>query len=401
MKEWNDEEAVLTVDAGTGWLSRYEFGELKAGSVIRSTTEAGTGCVISLNGDFFAHGSISVLGNRLCARIESHEESETEAVSPCRGDRATEMLRFAIRSGRACVPMSALEGTGVGSIINLDRLESADSDAELVIAGKAVARGKVTVIGENMGLRITEMLIKAPHDSFPRTTGSALAPGYAAEKVKDYNFYMPDRFTKRAIVRTQDIHLDFIRGWQSRFPELTGWKLSYVDQLNYGEWIDDRSRSDALFVSFRPAQRAREYKRENGGTVPDTLVVESPNVRQPVSDAEKSDIASWIVERLEKRESLPFRISVDSSTAELLCRDENSDITLACLRNSWLAVADLRIGRASGAEEAVITRELPVAPERERWSMILVARLESESGGKIDIVYPEDLIDPYLPALGR
>ena len=119
MKEWKDEEAVLTIDTGTGWLSRYEFGELKTGSVIRSATEAGTGCVISLNGDFFAHGSIIVVGDRLCALIDSLDESETVAVSPCRGDRATEMLRFAIRSGRASVPMSALEGMSVSAALSI------------------------------------------------------------------------------------------------------------------------------------------------------------------------------------------------------------------------------------------------------------------------------------------
>jgi len=401
MKEWKDEEAVLTVDTGTGWISRYEFGELKAGSVIRSATEAGTGCSISLNGDFFAQGSINVVGDRLCAWIDSLEESETVAISPCRGDRSTELLRFAIRSGTVSVRMSALEGVGVRSLINLDCPVSAESDAELVIAGKIVARGKVTVIGENMGLRVTEMLVEAPHDSFPRTTGSALAGGYTAELIKDYNFYMPDRFTKRAIVRTGEIHLDFIRGLQSCFPELTGWKLSYVDQLNYGEWIDDRSRPEAMFVSFRPAQRSREYERENGGTVPDTLVVESSNARYPVSDAEKRNIASWISDRPEKRASLPYRIALDVRTAEILDKDEKIDIALACLRSGWLSTADLRIGRASGAEEAVIMRELPALTERERWSMILVARLESQSGGKIDIVYPEDLVDPWLPALGR
>jgi len=401
MKEWKDEEAVLTIDIGTGWLSRYEFGELKTGSVIRSATEAGTGCVISLNGDYFAHGSVSVLGDRLCAWIDSLEQSETGAMCPCRGDKATELLRFAIRSGRACVPMSALEGVGVGSLINLDCPVSADSDADLVIAGKVAARGKVTVIGENMGLRVTGMLVEASHDSFPRTTGAALASGYTAEIVKDYNFYMPDRFTKRAIIRAGEIHLDFIRGWQARFPELTGWKLTYVDQLNYGEWIDDRSRPDAMFVSFRPANRTRAYEREKGGTVPDTLVVESAGARYPVNEAEKSDIASWLTSRLEKRASLPYRIALDARTAELIGRDENSDITLACLRSGWLSTADLRIGRASGADAALITRELLAPAERERWGMILVARLESEGGGKVDIVYPEDLVDPYLPLLGR
>ena len=135
--------------------------------------------------------------------------------------------------------------------------------------------------------------------------------------------------------------------------------------------------------------------------MPDALVVESSNARYPLTDSEKSDISSWIASRLEKRASLPCRIAVDARTAELFGRDENSDISLACLRNSWLAVADPRIGRAAGADAAVLTRELPATSERERWSMILVVRLESENGGKIDIVYPEDLIDPILPALGR
>ena len=126
-----------------------------------------------------------------------------------------------------------------------------------MIVGKTVAYGKVTVIGENMGLRITAMLVEAPHDSFPRTTGSALAPGYTAEIVKDYNFRMPDRFTKRAIMRTADIHLDFIRGWQSRFPELTGWK-AFVRRPAQFRRMDRRPLTTRQPVYFVPPGQSNE-----------------------------------------------------------------------------------------------------------------------------------------------
>lgn len=409
MKAWIDEIATLTVDIGSGWMSRYEFEQLTAGSIVRSSAEAGTGCAVRLNGEFFAVASIVVVdGNsgesgfpQLCAMLEGFSETESFTPAPRRGDDATGLLPFSVRLGGISAPMSAFAGTGLKTVVNLDRPCSATEDAELVVSGVPVAVGKVLVIGENMGFRVARMVAEPPRGNFPRTTGSVLAPLWRAEKVADYDFTRPDRFTRRVIERTASIHLDFLRLWQSRFPDSGDWRLSFVDQLNYGEWLDDPARPGAAFVAFRSAELRRDYPRDAALRPGATFFVEPANAVLPIGRKTLADLREWVQARLERRDLLPFQIALDPGAAKLLDGDPAFDIGLACLRNAWLSVADLRIGRAAGAPEATVSRAPDCSDSFVRSFMILLVRFESATGGKIDVVYPEDLVEPYLPSLGR
>ncbi len=406
MKTWIDEEAVLAVDAGTGWISRYELEGLIPGSVVRSVTEAGTGCPISLNGAFFAQGSAVVIdlpgngGAVLGAFIDSLEESEARLSPPRRGDRASELLPFAIRLGSIRVRLRDLDGTGVSSLVNLDRAVGSTCDADLVVAGIPVASGKVAVIGENMGIRIETLTASLPAGSFPRTTGAALAPGYSAEPVKDYNFRMPDCFTKRAITRFADIHLDFLRGWQARLPEFSGWELSLVDQLNYGEWLDDIAGKELSFAAFTPARRVRAYDREVRARMPETFLVESGASRVRLEGDVLEGVRAWAAMRLGEGDEIPFQIARDAGR-QSVPGDDGLEITLACLRNAWLDAGDLRIGMDAGAEPVVFSDKPFYKTKDNRSRMILIARFTRADGSRMDVVYPQGLIAPHLPALGR
>jgi flagellar motor switch/type III secretory pathway protein FliN len=409
MKAWIDEMATLTVDVGSGWLSRYEFEQLSAGSIVRSSAEAGTGCVVRLNGDFFAVASVLVVdansgvsgARQFCAMLESFSGPASFAPAPYRGDVATDLLPFSVRLGAVSVPMSALAGIGLKTILNLDRPCSTTEDAELVVAGISVAAGKVLVIGENMGFRVARMVAEPPRGNFPRTTGSVLAPLWRAEKVSDYDFTRPDRFTRRVVDRTASIHLDFLRLWQLRFPDSGDWRLSFVDQLNYGEWLDDPDRPGSAFVAFRSAELRRDYPRDASTRHGEPSFVEPANAAFPIDRKVLDDMREWIATRLEKRDLLPFQIAFDPGAAKLLDGDPAFDVALACLRNAWLSVADLRIGRAAGAPEAAVSRAPVFTDSFFRSFMILLVRFESATGGKIDVVYPDDLVEPYLPALGK
>lgn len=407
MKDWSDEKAELTVDVGSGWMSRYEFEGLETGSIIRAETEAGTGSVARVNGNFFAQAAVTATeapsGSEaerwLCAAIGDLEETQDLRARPARGDSATELLPFCVRVGTVSLRMADLDGTGPLSLINLNRPFSSDEDAELIVAGKRAAVGKVVVIGENMGMRITGLFYTTAKSSFPRTTGSVLAAGYAAERVKDYDFRMPDRFTNRAIMKTREIHLEFLRGYQSRFPEFGSWKLALVDQLNYGEWLDDVRRPTGCVISFRPAERQREYRKEQICRLPDTFLIEDMNQTGRFSETQANAFREWAGTHLKNETALPFQIALDRKAAILAERDPGLEIALACLRNGWFRIADLRVGQAAGAGASVRGTE-PLFPEN-RYGMILLTRFESDSGGALDIVYPEGLLDPYLPALGR
>jgi flagellar motor switch/type III secretory pathway protein FliN len=411
MKAWIDEERPFTVDVGTGWISRYELERLTAGSVVRAQTEAGSACLVRYAGDFFAQGSVLVLdgavsessgvasGSVFCVSLDSFDEAENLSPRPQRGDLAGELLPFAVRIGSVPLSPGALAEAGLRSVVHLDRPCDSDADAELVVAGTAVAEGKVSVIGENLGIRIVRFLRGLPSGSFPRTTGAALAPGYRGETVKDFNFRMPDRFTRRAIERSKLIHLDFLRIWQARFPECSGWTVSLVDQLNYGEWIDDNGRPGGPVIAFAGAELSRDYERETSGLMPGKIFVESPGAAHHLSPSAIGSLERWIRANVAPRAAPPYLIAFDPATGGRI--DGDFAEGLACLRSAWLSVADLRIGRASGAAPAERLPTPPVREDCDSRGMILLVRLENAEGGRIDIVYPESRIDSFLPALGR
>lgn len=410
MKAWLDHDAVLTVDVGTGWMSRYEFEQLSVGCVARSGTEAGTASRVLLNGSFFALGSVRVSeasgdqgGPVFCVSLDSFEEPGSTACQPARGDDAGSLLPFSVRVGSVALRLRSLEGAGLRTIVNLGRPcpGGAEADAELVVAGVPVAEGKVSVIGENLGIRVTRLRCELPSGAFPRTTGALLAPGYRGEPVKDYNFRMPDRFTKRAIMRFEALHSDFLRALQARFPEFSGWRIAVVDQLTYGEWLDDPLRPTGAVVRFTGAELVRAYEREASPALPATGIVEAPDEARPLSEQAVAGLREWAASRAGMRESIPYQIAFDSATARMLERDSGFAEGLACLRSGWLGVADLRVGRASGSADAVVSADPVLRSGHDRWGMILIARLESPEGGRMDIVYPEGRIDPFLPLLGR
>ena len=65
-------------------------------------------------------------------------------------------LEVAAELGRAKVTMEEILQYGPGSIIELDR--TAGSPVDVVVNGSMVARGEVVVIGEEYGVRVTEIL---------------------------------------------------------------------------------------------------------------------------------------------------------------------------------------------------------------------------------------------------
>jgi hypothetical protein len=172
-----------------------------------------------------------------------------------------------------------------------------------------------------------------------------------------------------------------------------------VDQLNYGEWLDDAGRPTGAVLAFAGAEFSRDYERESSGVIPGRLFVEPPRAAYPLPRKAREDLEDRIRAKSAPRAAPPYLIAFDSATA---ARSEGDFAEgLACLRSAWLSVADLRIGRAAGAGPAERFSEPPARDERDRWGMILLVRLESAEGGRIDIVYPENRIDPFLPALGR
>jgi flagellar motor switch protein FliN len=69
-------------------------------------------------------------------------------------------VELAVEIGRTRMTIGETLGLGPGSIVTLDRL--AGEPVDLLVNGRAIARGEVVVIGEEFGFRVTEVVGGAP-----------------------------------------------------------------------------------------------------------------------------------------------------------------------------------------------------------------------------------------------
>jgi flagellar motor switch protein FliN/FliY len=72
-------------------------------------------------------------------------------------------VSLTIELGGCQLPMREVLQLTIGSVIQLDK--AADAPVELSINGKLIARGEVVVIEERFGVKITEVIGRAPLES--------------------------------------------------------------------------------------------------------------------------------------------------------------------------------------------------------------------------------------------
>ncbi len=69
-------------------------------------------------------------------------------------------VSLTIELGGCQLPMREVLQLTIGSVVQLDK--AADAPVELSINGKLIARGEVVVIEERFGVKITEVIGRAP-----------------------------------------------------------------------------------------------------------------------------------------------------------------------------------------------------------------------------------------------
>ncbi len=66
-------------------------------------------------------------------------------------------VEIAVVLGKATMPIHQLLKMGRGAVIELD--SQIDSDAEVLANNQPVAKGEIVVVGENVGVAITDLTI--------------------------------------------------------------------------------------------------------------------------------------------------------------------------------------------------------------------------------------------------
>jgi hypothetical protein len=396
MSDFQSMIGVLTLDIGSGWLSRFEAGSLGAGDVVRSEAEAGKAYRVELNGGYFCDASLAESEGRLFARVERLEPETPAAPFPERGDDATEMLGFAIRMSSAGFRLGELAGIGRYSFLDLGGAEGgaaleAGEDALLVVAGIALAAGKVAVAGERMCLRITRRLLPPFEEAEIRTSGALLPPGYDAEPVKDYDFSRPDAFTKRCVDRAGAVHAEFARILGSRLPGIR-FRLTLVDQLSYAEWTEERSPRGGRYALLRTTP---DRPREGGAALPAKLLARPTGAGAPPGDPTLARLRGRAEDSARAIRARPVIAALEGEALGLLREDPALAIAASCLRGSWKRVADLRLEAKEAPVDGIPGDEAAYPGE-----MILLARLEAEGGGgRLDLVYPMRTLEAFRRAL--
>lgn len=68
-------------------------------------------------------------------------------------------LDVSVELGRRAMTLSEILRTGTGSIIELNR--PAGAPVDVFVAGTAIARGEIVAVGDNFGVRVTELIGRA------------------------------------------------------------------------------------------------------------------------------------------------------------------------------------------------------------------------------------------------
>ena len=235
---------------GRAWISLREAAQLGEGMIIRTNRMAGTDYELAFNGTRLANAGAIIAGPEtnpsLCARITSLEARTAADMEPVRGDSLLELVPITVILATAKTQLSDLDSLAPMSWIDFGPAPVAGSIPDRIcplivsvqIAGFDIARGVACVVGEAMGVRITQAYGQFAGEAPFRTSGNVLGADYTAEKVAPFDFARPDCFTRRQLESIAALHDGFLRSLSALSGKMPRLQLSWVDQLNFSEFLD-------------------------------------------------------------------------------------------------------------------------------------------------------------------
>jgi len=399
---------TLSVSLGEGYLSSFEASSLKPGDVVRTTREAGVPYAVLYNGQPLAQceavvlggaGGVSIFGIRIC----DTDFPSPFAFGPVRKDDVGELLPFTVSLGSIRVSLRELEGVGANSLISLGVPWSTEEDAELVVAGHPLARGKVVVKGEELGVRITRILARPSSPPTVASSGFLMDEKSAAHfKVKDYDFRRPDKITMEQVLRLRDTHGLFLQNLRARLPELgsalqTGPYPYLVDQCTMAEALDQLAKwgiGNRMVVENRPWRRIPRAEAGAGAGTP-LVLLEEEGTKHPLDPR----VRSYAQEHL-KAESLVNRNVIflfhGEDPALHRAMEDSASALLACLRAAWRTIVELNPEKVP-SEEAERVSSIPAH------DMVVLVAFTGPDPPKpaLALVYPFLTLEPFVRLLGR
>lgn len=389
MRNFVKEKGTLEFVLGSGWLSLHEASRLAPGMVLRSSRLAGTGYELRFGGERIADASAVALGDAdegfLCAQLQNLERGPFMPPEPARGSDLMELLPFSIVLGSAEADVESLSGLGRMSVVDLGIKAGLTQDAILLVAGIRTARGIVSVQGERMALRLTEIEAAFNGDAPFRTTGALVDPGRSSEKIQDYDFRRPDCFTRGQLEAFAVLHADFLGSLGALLDIGAGAKLARVDQMNFTEFAESLQEGELIVAA--PCSKSVRPRVPESDRPRKTLLRLSDRPGFPEAEA-----LDWV----RREQSRPMGGAVLAAGGVL--RTER-DSVFSALRDAWKSYGALAPFPSAEFRRTKEKPAIALGDYSGEWEMVAVASFDLGGAGGLDIAYPLRAIEPALKAL--
>lgn len=397
MSDFMGSAGELSVSIGEGWISAYEVSRLEAGCLVRSEREAGFSAIALFNAMPLAQCEVAFMENedgRYVAGITlARSFASTFAFTPGKKDDAAELLPFYLRFGAVPMPLGELRGAGPGSFISLGILLSAEEDADLVVAGISAARGKIVVMGENLGIRITRTIAAPWEWGKPRASGAVSFPTWGTP-YKDYRFEMPDRFSRRQLETAASIHELFRDNLRLSVSGTADMNLR-IDQMTWDEnWnflLGEGSFGIGELECGHPDGCSRTGRFEPAKA----KIVESASCVHRLGNAAVGLLAERFAERNRKMRSSVWVFAYGQAPIA----EDRLKTVMECLSVAWRSRGD--IGLNAAVPKGLMAEGSDTRKSIPKHEMILGVYFSDRSGAPVmAIAYPFALLEPILGLLG-
>lgn len=404
MADFFTTKGTLTVSIGEGYLSSFEASTLKVGDVVRTTQLAGTPCALLFNGVPLCQCEIVILDDLFGVRVLDRESPNHRVPGPGSRDDLVEILPTMIVLGSIRMSLAELKEVGDNTLVSLGVPLSKEGDADLFVAGIPVARGKVVVIEEEMGIRITAAAGSAFAEKNVRASGYLLERD-DSRRIKDYDFSRPDKFSKAQIDRMFDIHTLFLRNLKTRLPDLakvlsTLPHPAVVDQCTLGELALDLEKTGPFgrFVSENIRGKRPGSPSMDGARRPSTakVLVEEEGTAHPVAAGVRE-----YAKRLQGMEDVIHRSPVfiyyrdTEPLKRWFAEEEFQEAVLACLRGGWKNLMDMNFRKVSAGDS--LAKPAALHPNE---MVIAVTCAGRDTTSAIVVAYPYLTLEPFMGILG-
>ena len=402
MENFFDAKGRLQVNIGEGLLSSFEAASLKVGDVVKTAKIAGNPSSVFFNGNFLCRGTVVIVGSLFGVRVTSLSRGADVEPALSNSDDVVEILPTAVSLGSIRVSLRELQDVGPGTIIGLARPYNEDEDAELIVAGRPLARGKVVVIYEEMGIRLTQVSGSEYDEAGVRTSGYLLERDFNPTYIKSYNFKRPDWFTRNAIDKVHRIHALMLRNLKAMHDPFSDYRVTDVDQCTFDETFDTIGSAEYGYLLVRnlPWQRAYrpgpgEASESSGRTA--KLLVEDAQAQHRISQAAREYLEKYVRGDGMVHEKPVFVCYRKSRLFEHLLQDDpQQKALLACMRGGWKNVIDLNFGLIKASDNF---GDIQLISKKD----MVITVTAADSGnpeGRIHFIYPYLTLEPFINILG-